>query len=67
MKKSRPIFEPINFHLAGKIFIIIGPILIIINLLDYLGKWQIIDNSAFIFGVVLIAIGLYLIKIVPKQ
>ena len=66
-KDKKQMFAPINFYLAGKIFLALGIILIILNILDYLTSWFKLNNSLLIIGLVMILIGLYLIKIVGKS
>mgnify|MGYP007094908183 CR=1 FL=1 len=65
MLKLKPTFVTVKYKIVGKILLILGFVLVVVNALDYLLQWNVVNNSVFTVGMSLCAIGLYLVKI-PK-
>lgn len=66
-EKHQPGFAPIDFHLAGKVLLVLGLISTILKGVDYLFGCLNFPNNIFILGLVSIFVSIYLIFIVPKE
>lgn len=66
--KHTPGFVPVQFNKMGNIFVILGIILLVMGIWEYLFDIEWINNNTSLFvGLFMIVIGLYLRKYVPKD
>ena len=63
---AKQMFVSIKFKMAGKILFALGNILILINALDYVFQWNVVNNSLFLLGLLIVVVSLYIIKVSEK-
>ena len=60
-------FVPANYHLAGKLLLILGGIGLLATGVDALTGWFGLPTIVLIVSLVCIPVGLYLLFVVPKD
>ncbi|MGB7875213.1 MAG: hypothetical protein WBL25_12580 [Anaerolineales bacterium] len=60
-------FVPANYHLAGKLLLILGGIGLLATGVDALTGWFGLPTIVLIVSLVLIPVSLYLLFVVPKE
>ena len=67
MKKYITGFAPVPFKLVGTILLLLGLGCLLAKVFVYVTKIVPLSNSILFFGVTFVAIGLYLIFVVPDE
>jgi hypothetical protein len=67
MKKYMPGFVPVNFKQVGKLLLIVAIIVIIIKAIAALTDWFNFPNLLLYFGLILLLLSFYLIRVVPEE
>ena len=67
-KKKYPTgFVPVNFNAVGKVFLVLGVLMIFLGLIDELLSLFNFSTNTFVVGAIFELAGLYLVFVVPKE
>lgn len=62
-----PSFAPIDFHLAGKVLLVSGIVLFVLNEVKFVMGWFNLLEIMTTLSICMIVVGVYLIFVVPRE
>jgi len=65
--RNLPGFIPVTYHKVGYVLIAIGFIVTDLKIIDWLIDWGVIPTWFLYFGLALLLLSLYLIRVVPRE